>query len=47
MFVGKKNKANIILHIINKGVSNKSTELISKLYSSYIKPQIKKKRCLI
>ena len=41
MFVGKKNKANIILHIINKGVSNKSTELISKLYSSYIKPHLK------
>ena len=30
-----KNKANLILGIINRGVSYKSPEVISKLYRSY------------
>ena len=32
-----KNKANLMLGIMNRGVSNKSAEVISKLYGSYVK----------
>ena len=35
-----KNKANVILGIINRGVSHKFTEVISKLYRSYVKPHL-------
>ena len=35
-----KNKANLMLDIINKGVSYKSTEVISKLYGSYVRPHL-------
>ena len=35
-----KNKANLILGIINRGVSYKSAELISKLYRSYVRPHL-------
>ena len=35
-----KNTANLILGIMNRGVSYKSAELISKLYRSYFKPHL-------
>ena len=35
-----KNKANLTLSIINRGVSYKSAEVISKLYRSYVKPHL-------
>ena len=35
-----KNKANLMLGIINRGVSYKSTEVISKLYRSYVRPHL-------
>ena len=35
-----KNKANLMLGIINKGVSYKSAKVISKLYRSYVKPHL-------
>ena len=35
-----KNKANLMFSIINRGVSYKSTEVISKLYRSYFRPHI-------
>ena len=35
-----KNKANIMLGIINRGVSYKCAEVISKLYRSYIRPHL-------
>ena len=35
-----KNKANLISGIINKGVSYKSAEVISKLYRSYVRPHL-------
>ena len=33
-----KNKANLILGILNKRASHKSAEVISKLYKSYVRP---------
>ena len=38
---GKKKKKKSMLDIINRGVSNKSAEVISKLYRSYIRPHLK------
>ena len=35
-----KNKANSILGIINRGVLYKSSEVISKLYRSYVRPHL-------
>ena len=35
-----KNKANLMLGIINRGVSYKSSEVISKLYRSYVRPHL-------
>ena len=35
-----KNKANLMLGVINRGVSYKSAEVISKLYRSYIRPHL-------
>ena len=35
-----KNKANSILGIINRGVSYKSVEVISKLCRSYVRPHL-------
>ena len=35
-----KYKANLILGIINRGVSYKSPEVISKLYRSYVRPHL-------
>ena len=35
-----KNKANLILVIINRGVSYKPAKVISKLYRSYIRPHL-------
>ena len=35
-----KNKPNLMLGMINKGLSYKSAELISKLYRSYIRPHL-------
>ena len=35
-----KNKANLMLGIINRGVSYKSAEVISKLYRSYDRPHL-------
>ena len=35
-----KNKANLMLGIINRGVSYKSGEVISKLYRSYVRPYL-------
>ena len=32
-----KNKANLMLRIINRGVSYKTSKVISKLYRSYIR----------
>ena len=37
----EKNKANLMLGIINRGVSYKSAEVISKLYRSYVRPHLK------
>ena len=36
-----KNKANLMLGEINRGVSYKSAEIISKLYRSYVRPHLK------
>ena len=36
-----KNKVHLILGIINRRVSYKSTEVLSKLYRSYIRPHLK------
>ena len=35
-----KNKANLMLGIINREVSWKSAEVISKLYRSYVRPHL-------
>ena len=35
-----KNKANLMLSIINRRVSYKDVEIISKLYRSYIRPHL-------
>ena len=35
-----KNKASLVLSIINRGVSYKSAEVISKLYRSYVRPHL-------
>ena len=35
-----KNKANLMLGIINRGVSYKSTEVISNLCRSYVRPHL-------
>ena len=35
-----KGKANLMLGIIKRGVSYKSAEVISKLYSSYLRPHL-------
>ena len=35
-----KIKANLMLDIINRGVSCKSIEMISKLYRSYVRPHL-------
>ena len=35
-----KNKANAVLGIINRRVSYKSSEVISKLYRSYVRPHL-------
>ena len=35
-----KNKGNLMLGIINRGVSYKSAEVISKLYRSYVRPHL-------
>ena len=35
-----KNKANSMLGIINRGVSYKASEVISKLYRSYVRPHL-------
>ena len=35
-----KNKVNLMLGIIRKGISYKSTEVISKLYRSYVRPHL-------
>ena len=35
-----KNKANLMLGIINKGVSYKSPEVIPKLYKGYVRPHL-------
>ena len=35
-----KNKANLMLCIINRGVSYKSAEIISKLYRSYVRSHL-------
>ena len=35
-----KNKANLMLVIINRGVSYKFLEVISKLYRSYVRPHL-------
>ena len=35
-----KNKSNLILGIINRGLLYKSTEVISKLYKSYVRPHL-------
>ena len=35
-----KNKANLVLGIIYRGVSYKSTEVISKQYRSYVRPDL-------
>ena len=35
-----KNKANLRLGIISRGVSYKSSEVISKLYRSYVRPHL-------
>ena len=35
-----KNKANLMLSIINRGVSYKSAEVISKLYRLYVRPHL-------
>ena len=42
LFLGltTKNKDNSVLGIINTGVSYKSSEVISKLYRSYVRPQL-------
>ena len=36
-----KNKANLMLGIINKGVSYKTVKLILKLYRSYVRPHLR------
>ena len=35
-----KNKANLMLDIINRGISYKSVEVISKLYTSNVRPHL-------
>ena len=35
-----KDKANLMLGIINRGVSYKSVEVISKLYRAYVRPHL-------
>ena len=35
-----KNKANLMLGIINRGISYESAEVISKLYRSYVRPHL-------
>ena len=35
-----KYKANSMLRIINRGVSYKSSEVISKIYRSYVRPHL-------
>ena len=35
-----KNKSNLMLRIINRGVSYKSIEVISKLYRLYVRPHL-------
>ena len=35
-----KNKTNLILGIINRGVEYKSAEVISKLYGLYVRPHL-------
>ena len=39
MSIGK-NKANLMLGIISRGVSYKSAEVISKLYRAYVRPHL-------
>ena len=36
----EKKEANLMLGIINRGVSYKSVEVISKLYRSYVRPHL-------
>ena len=39
MYIGK-NKANLVFGITNRGVSYKYTEVITKLYRSYVIPHL-------
>ena len=38
--MAKKNKANLMLGIIKRGISYKSAEIILKLYRSYVRPHL-------